>query len=145
MNLSKETYLQIEELQRENLELKQKLQITDSELHQLKQNEDKFQYVFEASPNGFILVNANGNITLVNEKTESMFGYSRDELVGQKIELLIPMAHRHNHEHYRDEFFKNPVTRSMGAGRDLFGLHKNGSQIPVEIGLNPMLHLKVLS
>jgi PAS domain S-box-containing protein len=94
--------------------------------------------VVEASPNGFIVVDAFGNITLVNKKAESMFGYNREELLGKKVEMLIPMDHRNNHENYRKEYLKEPFTRSMGSGRDLFGLHKDGSHIPVEIGLNPM-------
>jgi PAS domain S-box-containing protein len=138
MNLTK--YLvQIEELKKENALLKQELQKATTELNLFNQNEDKFKNVVEASPNGFILVDDKGIITLVNKKTESIFGYTRDELLGQKVEVLIPKVHRHNHEHYRNEYFEKPVTRAMGVGRDLFGLHKNGSQIPVEIGLNPMI------
>lgn len=137
MSLTK--YLaQIEELKKENAILKQELQKAATELSFLNQNEDKFKNVVEGSPNGFVLIDSKGIITLVNKKTESIFGYTRDELLGQKVEILIPKVHRHNHEHYRDEFFEKPVARAMGAGRDLFGQHKDGSQIPVEIGLNPM-------
>lgn len=130
--------VQIEELKNENTLLKQELQKATAELNFFNQNEDKFKNVVEASPNGFILVDGKGKITLVNKKTESIFGYSREELLGQKVEILIPKVHHHNHEHYRDEYFEKPVARAMGVGRDLFGLHKDGSQIPVEIGLNPM-------
>lgn len=137
MSLTK--YLaQIEELKKENAILKQELQKAATELSFLNQNEDKFKNVVEGSPNGFVLIDSKGIITLVNKKTESIFGYTRDELLGQKVEILIPKVHRQNHEHYRDEFFEKPVARAMGAGRDLFGQHKDGSQIPVEIGLNPM-------
>ncbi len=137
MDLTK--YLvQIEELKKENGLLKQELQKVSTELNLFNQNEDKFKNVVEGSPNGFILVDAKGRITLVNKKTESIFGYNRDELLGQKVELLIPKVHRDNHEHYRDEYLEKPIARAMGVGRDLFGLHKDGSQIPVEIGLNPM-------
>lgn len=137
--MSLEKYLiEIEELKKENAILKQELQKAATELSFLNQNDDKFKNVVEGSPNGFVLVDSKGVITLVNKKTESIFGYTRDELLGQKVEILIPKVHRQNHENYRDGFFEKPVARAMGAGRDLFGLHKDGSQIPVEIGLNPM-------
>jgi len=84
------------------------------------------------------MVDRQGTIVLVNRETERLFGYTRDELVGQPIERLVPERFRDGHPDVRQEFLKHPQTRAMGAGRDLFGIHKDGSEIPVEIGLNPI-------
>ena len=67
-----------------------------------------------------------------------MFGYSRSDLLGKPVEMLVPERYRRNHPGLRAGFFCNPVSRPMGAGRDLFGLRKDGSEFPVEIGLSPI-------
>ncbi|MBI1937036.1 MAG: PAS domain S-box protein [Ignavibacteriales bacterium] len=103
-----------------------------------KRAEERFRRVVESSPNAIVLVNSEGKINLVNVQTEKLFGYSREEIIGKKIEQLIPERFRNKHSDYRDGFFMNPSTRAMGAGRDLYGLRKDGSEIPVEIGLNPI-------
>lgn len=100
--------------------------------------EERFKLVIEAAPNAMIMVNQRGQITLVNRQTETLFGYSRNELSGQLIELLIPERYRAHHPNHRNAFFSRPSTRSMGAGRDLFGQRKDGSEVPIEIGLNPI-------
>ena len=92
----------------------------------------------EAAPNSMIMVDQSGFITFVNRETERLFGYSREELNGQLIEVLVPEKFRSAHPIYRGQFFKNPVSRAMGMGRELFGLRKDGSEVPIEIGLNPM-------
>jgi PAS domain S-box-containing protein len=97
-----------------------------------------FRLALESSPSGVVMVDRDGTIVLVNRETERLFGYTRDELIGQSIELLVPGRFRHNHPVVRQEYFRNPQTRAMGAGRDLFGVHKDGTEIPVEIGLNPI-------
>ncbi|OAJ71827.1 chemotaxis protein [Methylobacillus sp. MM3] len=97
-----------------------------------------FRHIVEAAPNAIVLVGANGKIVLVNAQTEKLFGYSRSELIGQPIEMLVPRRFRAAHPGYRDSFFFHPSVRSMGAGRDLYGLRKDGREIPVEIGLNPI-------
>ena len=79
-----------------------------------------------------------GDIVMVNSRTETMFGYAREELIGQPIEMLVPQRFRARHPELRGAFFQNPQARAMGAVRDLFGLRKNGSEFPVEIGLNPI-------
>src|SRR5205814_1524920 len=71
-------------------------------------------------------------------ETEKLFGYQRSELLGQAVEMLVPERFRARHPQLRDVFFANPQARRMGAGRELFGLRKDGSEFPVEIGLNPV-------
>ena len=97
-----------------------------------------FHEIVESSPNGVVLMNREGRIALINRETERMFGYERDELLGRSIETLVPLRFRNGHPGFRRAFVANPQSRLMGAGRDLFGLHKDGSEIPIEIGLNPI-------
>jgi PAS domain S-box-containing protein len=92
----------------------------------------------ESAPIGVVAVNAEGMITLVNAATQALFGYSRDELLGRRVELLVPDGLRAKHVSLRSEFAKQPETRAMGAGRDLCGRRKDGSEFPVEIALNPI-------
>lgn len=108
------------------------------DISERKKAEERFRLVVESAPNAMILVNHEGTISLVNTQTEKLFGYERKELIGQKLELLIPERFRQQHPGHRGAFFKKPQTRSMGAGRDLFALCKNGTEIQVEIGLNPI-------
>lgn len=104
-----------------------------------KRSEERFRLVFEAAPSGMIMVDKHGKIVLLNSQAEELFGYSREELIGQSIELLVPESARGKHPDYRDAFFADLKARAMGGGRDLYGLNKNGKQIPVEIGLNPLV------
>ncbi len=103
-----------------------------------KKAEQRFRLVVESAPSAMVLVNKKGIISLVNTQTEKLFGYRREELLGQKIEILIPSEIRSQHPKYRKEFSKNPETRAMGAGRDLFAVTRDGKKFPVEIGLNPI-------
>lgn len=103
-----------------------------------KKAEERFRLVVESAPNAMILINHEGIITLVNNQTEILFGYSRNELIGNKLEMLIPKRFRDHHPTHREGFFRKPQTRSMGAGRDLFAKKKDGTEIQVEIGLNPI-------
>ena len=103
-----------------------------------KRLEDRFRQVVESAPNAMAMIGADGLIEMVNAQTERMFGYARAELLGQPIELLVPERYRHNHPNLRGAFFGDPKARPMGAGRDLYGLRKDGSEFPVEIGLNPI-------
>ncbi len=109
-----------------------------ADITERKQAEEKFRLVVESAPNAMVMVNQHGEIVLVNSETERCFGYPRADLLGQSIEMLVPTRFRENHPGYRHDYFNHLVTRSMGAGRDLFGLHKDGSEFPVEIGLNPI-------
>src|SRR5215471_2375610 len=103
-----------------------------------KQAEEKFRLAVEASPSGIVLVNKEGNIALVNTQTERMFGYHRDELIGEPVEMLLPERFAGGHSAYRANFLAAPEARAMGAGRELFARRKDGSEFPVEIGLNPI-------
>jgi len=103
-----------------------------------RRTEERFQRVVEASPSAMIIIGADGRITLVNTQTEQLFGYDRRELLGQPIEMLVPERFRSQHPGHRDMFFSAPVARAMGAGRDLFGMRKDGSEVPIEIGLSPI-------
>src|SRR5512135_312783 len=100
--------------------------------------EAKFRLVVESAPCAIVMTNHVGRIVLVNAQTEQLFGYPRIELLWQPIELLVPERFRAEHRHSRAGFFAHPEARAMGAGRDLFGRRKDGSEFPVEIGLNPI-------
>ncbi len=99
---------------------------------------ERFRLAIEASPAGMLMVDAGGTIVLVNARIETMFGYRRDELLGQPVELLLPARFRGPHLGLRRSFVTAPSARMMGAGRDLFGLRRDGSELPMEIGLNPI-------
>jgi two-component system, LuxR family, sensor kinase FixL len=103
-----------------------------------KHAQERFQLVVEASPNGIVVVNAQGLIVLVNACVEKLFGYGREELIGQSIELLVPERFRGEHPAHRAGFHAAPAARAMGAGRELFARRKDGSEFPVEIGISPI-------
>lgn len=103
-----------------------------------RQAEEKFRLVFEAAPSAMIMVDDRGLMTLVNTQTEQLFRYQRKELLEQPIEMLVPERYRQVHPNHWHDFFQHPTTRPMGAGRDLYGLRKDGVEIPIEIGLNPV-------
>jgi PAS domain S-box-containing protein len=103
-----------------------------------KRAEERFRTAVEASPSGILMVDREGRITLANTQTERLFGFSRSELLGQPIEILLPERYRDAHPGLRLGFFEHPTTRAMGAGRDLYGRRKDGSEVPIEIGLNPI-------
>jgi len=100
--------------------------------------EERFRRVVESSPNGVVMIDERGAIVLVNEAVERIFGYERGELLGTPIEALVPARLRDAHRSDRALFLREPQVRRMGAGRDLYGLRKDGSEVPVEIGLNPI-------
>ena len=101
--------------------------------------EERFRLAVEASPGAMIMADKNGIIQLVNAEAERMFGYERGELLGKPVEILIPAKHRATHEQDRANYAAKPAQRSMGKGRDLFGIRKDGSEVAVEIGLNPIV------
>jgi PAS domain S-box-containing protein len=100
--------------------------------------EIRLSQVVEAMPNGVLMVNSSGIIEIVNAQAERIFGYNRNELLGQPVEQLIPQPSAKSHSFNRELFFKNPSTRVMGEGRELFGLRSDGKEFPMEIGLAPV-------
>jgi two-component system cell cycle sensor histidine kinase/response regulator CckA len=98
--------------------------------------EEIFRAVVESAPSGMAVVDKTGKIVLVNRETERLFGYAREELVGRSLEMLVPPRFRERHPALQAGFYVTPQARTMGAGRDLYGLRKDGTEIPVEIGLN---------
>jgi two-component system sensor histidine kinase UhpB len=103
-----------------------------------KPTREEFQVLFDSAPNGVVVVDGDGLIALVNARMERMFGYSREQLIGQRVEALVPERLRGRHAGYRRRFAAAPEAKPMGAGRELFGLRKDGSEFPIEIGLNPI-------
>jgi hypothetical protein len=85
-----------------------------------------------------VVVNHEGIIVQVNSQTEELFGYTRGELIGQKVEILVPQAQRQQHQHHRERFRQQPSVRRMGAGLDLYGRRQDGSEFPVEVSLSPV-------
>ncbi len=102
---------------------------------QLLASEDKLRLLFEGAPNGILSVSADGHISLVNRRMEAMFGYPRDELLGQQLELLLPERLRREHAAHRDGYFAEPRVRAMGLSIGLVGRRKDGTEFPIEIGL----------
>ena len=94
--------------------------------------------VMEAIPDAVAAVNQQGLIIQVNSQTETLFGYTRDELIGQKIEILVPERQRPRHDLHRERFHQQPKIRRMGSGLDLYGRRRDGSEFPVEISLSPV-------
>ena len=93
----------------------------------------------EAVPDATLVVSEAGIVLQVNSQIENLFGYTRDELVGQPVEILVPDRQRSQHHHHREGFIQQPKVRRMGAGLDLFGRRRDGSEFPVEISLSPVM------
>jgi PAS domain S-box-containing protein len=94
--------------------------------------------LLEAIPDAIVAVDEAGTILQVNSQTEQLFGYDRDLLIGQKVEILVPARHRQQHSRHRDDFAHSPKVRRMGAGLELYGRRRDGSEFPVEISLSPV-------
>lgn len=104
---------------------------------QQRRQEENFRLAIEASPSALLMVNADGTIEMANQQTSIIFGYPASELLGQPIEKLIPQRFE-NHRHLRNAYICDPQPRAMGGGRDLYARHRNGGEIRVEVGLNPI-------
>lgn len=106
-------------------------------MEKLQQEKDKFEALFQYASLGILVANAEAEIILMNNFLLSLFGYeNQNELIGKKIETLIPSRYHPKHIHYRDNYSKNPQPRPMGLGKDLFAVKKDGSEFPVEISLS---------
>jgi PAS domain S-box-containing protein len=103
-----------------------------------RNSETKFRGLLEAAPDAIVIVDRDGRIVIVNKQAELLFGYSRSELVGQSVDLLVPVKNRGHHESHRRRYFGEPRARSMGTGVELHAVRKDGSRFPVEISLSPL-------
>ena len=104
----------------------------------LRKSEERFRRVVKSAASAMVMINQAGRIELVNAQAERAFGYTRAELLGQSIELLVPERFRRRHPDLRDTFFQNLHPRPMAAEADLAGLRKDGTEFPVEVALNPI-------
>jgi PAS domain S-box-containing protein len=103
-----------------------------------KRVQDKFRGLLEAAPDASVIVDKHGVIQMANNHCNIIFGYTREELIGQKVELLMPVRYQNSHVGHRHDFFSQPSIRPMGMGLELWGVRKNGEEFPIEISLSPI-------
>ncbi len=123
---------------RRTAELQAANRALEQQIIERRQAEQRFRGLLEAAPDAMVIADANGRIVLVNSQAERLFGYARTELLGQPVEMLLPEANVPQHRQHRAAFAAAPRTRQMGPGYDLYGLRRDGTQIPVEVSLSPL-------
>ena len=111
---------------------------TVREIDPVNDSEAYFRNLLESAPDAMIIIDAEGKITIINAQAETMFGYSREDILGQPIEILLPERLKEQHVRHRGEYYGDPKVRPMGAGRDLVARRADGSEFPVEISLSPV-------
>ena len=111
---------------------------TKEQLIRQQQSERRFHGLLEAAPDGMVIVDQEGTIVMVNAQMEKLFGYDREEVIGKRVEMLVPVRFKDVHPFHRGQYGKSPRPRPMGADLDLYALRKDGTEFPVEISLSPM-------
>ena len=111
---------------------------SNRDITQRKQEQEKFRNLLESAPDAMVIVNEAGQIQLVNAQTETLFGYSREELAGQRVEMLLPERFKRQHIRDRTGYSDTPRARNMGLGLELYGRKKDGTEFPVEVSLSPL-------
>src|SRR5206468_3469600 len=101
-------------------------------------SEKRFRALLESAPDAMVIVNERGEIVLLNAQTVKLFGYSQDDLLGQRVEILIPERFATGHAEHREHYASEPRARPMGAGLELYGRRKDGTEFPVEVSLSPL-------
>ena len=118
------------------IELRHEVKVLKKTESQLRHREQQFRSLVETAPAAIVVINKDGEIVLANERVETLFNYHQDDLIGERVEVLLPEPLKDIHKTHRSGFFSKPEARAMGTGRELLGRRKNGSVFPIEIGLS---------
>lgn len=132
-------YAELEQrIQQRTAELSESNALLKTEIAERQQAEEIFRKLLAYAPDAMVIVDRQGQILLINEQTERLFGYEREALIGKSLDILLPERFRQAHERHRTNYVADPRLRSMGQGLELYGLRRDGSEFPVEISLSPL-------